>query len=206
MDPKYERFLKPKEPKSKTKKSGKDKDGEIPWEKDELWEGEPSNPKQTPEPSEPKNLFELFKAEATRDWFSQNHPAARAAFNVMNKTLHPERPMARGVAVLAAKGTSFEDKRENCLRVASTVEVGEGTGEILLKAEPDNPYDPNAVGIQCAQSGLMLGYIPKAEGVNATYATALKEGKFTGGYIVEIKHSKLKGQDNVMLLVATGWL
>jgi hypothetical protein len=202
MDPKFLRFL--KEPKKKSKKES-GSDGTIPWGKDELWE-EKEKPMETEAHTEPKNLFELFRAESTREWFGQNHAGAKAAYNLMNKTLHPDRPLARGVAILAAKGTSFEDKRMNCLKVAANIEAGEGTGEILLRAEPNNAYDPNAVAIQCAQTGVMLGYIPKAEGVNTTYASALKDEKFTGGYIVEIKHSKLKGEDNVMLLIATGWL
>jgi len=198
MNPKFERFVKKTEPR---KRDINAHDDLFPEAK------APAKPAPEPEPWEnTTSLFQTFRTSGNQSWLGQDYPAARASFNIINKTLHPDRPLARGIAVLAAKGTSFPDKRENCVRMAKNLLAGESTGEILLRAEPENPYDPNAVAILDAETQTMIGYIPKAQEVNKTYAEALAGERFCGGYIIEAKRTQLKGEENAMILIATGWL
>jgi hypothetical protein len=156
--------------------------------------------------SDPKSLFEMFKTEGDYSWLKPDNLAAKGAFNLINKYLHPKRDLARGIAILPIKGTSFEDKRINCLKFLSEVRAGESTGEISLVPEPNNPFDPNALAVYDLKNNAMLGYIPKAQEINACYAKSLNENKFCGGYIIEGKNSMLKGEENAMILIATGWI
>lgn len=156
--------------------------------------------------SDPKSLFEMFKTEGDYSWLKPDNLAAKGAFNLINKYLHPKRDLARGIAILPIKGTSFEDKRINCLKFLSEVRAGESTGEISLVPEPNNPFDPNALAVYDLKNNAMLGYIPKAQEINACYAKSLNENKFCGGYIIEGKNSILKGEENAMILIATGWI
>lgn len=155
---------------------------------------------------EPVSLYEMFATEGDYKWLQPDCPATKAAFNLMNKSLHPDRPLAKGIAVLAVKGTSFDDKRLNALESLSQVKAKESSGEIELIPEPQNPFDSNAVAVYDLETKKVLGYIPKAHDINACYSKALQEEKFCGGYIIEGKKSKLKGEDNAMILIATGWL
>ena len=155
---------------------------------------------------EPVSLYEMFTTEGDYKWLQPDCPATKAAFNLMNKSLHPDRPLAKGIAVLAVKGTSFDDKRLNALESLSQVKAKESSGEIELIPEPQNPFDSNAVAVYDLETKKVLGYIPKAHDINACYSKALPEEKFCGGYIIEGKKSKLKGEDNAMILIATGWL
>jgi hypothetical protein len=161
---------------------------------------------QKEESNEPRSLFEMFKSEGDYQWLQPDSLAAKGAFNLINKYLHSDRHLAKGVAILPIKGTSFEDKRVNCLKFLSEVSAGESTGEIYLKPEPQNPFDSNAVAVYDMKNNAMLGYIPKAHEINACYAKSLEEGKFCGGYIIEGKNSMLKGEENAMILIATGWI
>lgn len=148
----------------------------------------------------------MFEEGKDPSWLSNpNHPKAKQKFNLFNVHLHGERDLADGVAILAAKGTTFDDKRENCIAVAQEIADGKNTGEILLKPEPENPYDPNAVAIYDAKENRMLGYIPRANDINLSYAYAIEIGKFMGGYIVHTKTGKSKGNTSTLLLIATGW-
>lgn len=155
---------------------------------------------------EPRSLHEMFKSEGDYAWLKPDSLAAKGAFNLINKTLHPDRTLARGVAIIPIKGSSFEDKRINCLNFLSEIRAGESTGEILLKPEPTNPFDPNAVAVYDIKNDKMLGYIPKAHEINASYAKSLNDEKFCGGYVIEGKNSMLKGEENAMILIATGWV
>jgi hypothetical protein len=158
------------------------------------------------DPNEPKSLYEMFKSEGDFKWLQSDCPATKAAFNLINKSLHPERPLARGVAVLAIKGSSFDDKRTNCLTTLSNIQARESSGEIELVPEPTNPFDSNALAIYNKESNQMLGYVPKTQEINACYTKSLQEGKFCGGYIIDGKKGMLKGEENAMLLIATGWI
>jgi hypothetical protein len=155
---------------------------------------------------EPKNLYQMFKAEGDYNWLKPDSLAAKGSFNLINKGLHPERYLAQGVAVLPIKGSSFGDNRVNCLKFLSEVRAGENNGEIYLKPEPQNQFDPNAVAIYDMKNDKMLGYVPKAQEINACYAKSLSEGKFCGGYIIDGKNSMLKEEENAMILIATGWI
>jgi hypothetical protein len=231
MDPKFNRFLKEtkKEAKAKAKRVGKDLDeteeavdnsssNEEPlnettqasntsgWDNGGLWAWSSNqDEKSVEETKEPSSLYELYRREGDKNWLKQDNPAARGAFNLINTTLHPESSLAKGVAVLAAKGTSFEDKRINCLETIEAVKAGENSGEIELIPDKNNEFDQNAVGIFDKKTGRQLGFIPKAKEVNKTYAQAIAEGKFCGGYIIDSKKSYLKGEENTMIIIITGW-
>lgn len=152
------------------------------------------------------SMYAAYQDNGSKKWLEQDNPIARSTFNVINQSLHPDRPAARGVAVLAAKGTTFDDKRSHCLSITQRLRRGETSGEITLVPDPENPFDSNAVGIVEVETGNLIGYIPKANEVNKTYAEALKEGKFCGGYVIEAKASRFKGEDSAVIFVATGWL
>jgi hypothetical protein len=168
----------------------------------------PSTPTPISVEEEPSTLHAIFRKYGKEAWLKGDHPALRAQFNLINSTLHPDRPAARGVAVLVLKGTSFEDKRQSCLDVASELDLEEKdqTGEIELVPEPENPFDPYAVLVKDTLKSRAIGYIPKAAEVNKTYAEALADNKFCGGYILETRRSMLKEQRNAMIFVVTGWL
>jgi hypothetical protein len=155
---------------------------------------------------EPKSLFEVFRSQGNKKWLGQDYPAARAAFNLINNSIHPEKPMAEGIAVLAIKGTSFEGKREACLEMYRAVRQGKNSGEVNLIPDPSNPHDPNAVGVFDAKTGKQLGFIPKAKDVNQCYGQSIRDGKFIGGYILDGKETYLKNQENALLIIATGWV
>lgn len=204
MDPRYERFVK----KPQTRKAG---DKEC---RDSLLPGM-EDPNQRPgqetytyspgEEEEPKSFYQIQRACGNEKWLKQNHPAARASFNVFNTALHPDRPLANGLAVVPIKGTSFPDKREACLAVARALASGESTGEVLLMPEPENTFDPHAVAVVDKTTKKHLGYVPKAAGANEAYAAAIESGRLCGAYIIEARQSTLKGEPNAMLLLATGW-
>jgi hypothetical protein len=180
--------------------------GTANWEEGGLWSWSSSQPKEELiEEEDPKSLFEVFRSQGNKKWLGQDFPAARAAFNLIHNKLHPEKPMAQGIAILAAKGTSFDDKRIACLETLRELKTGENSGEINLIPDPSNPHDPNAVAIFDVKTNRQLGFIPKAKDVNLTYAQSINDGKFVGGYIIDGKISYLKGEENAMLIIATGW-
>ena len=201
MNPKYERFIKKSQP---GKKSSKKDDGEFSLPG---FEAEPAGTEwpKGEEEAEPKSFYQIQRTCGNDKWLKQNHPPARASFNVFNTSLHPDRPLADGLAVVPIKGTSFPDKRLGCLAVAEALISGSSTGEVLLMPEPENTFDPNAVAVVDKATMTHLGYIPKAAGANETYAAAMAAGRLCGAYIIEAKLSNLKGEPNAMLLVATGW-
>jgi hypothetical protein len=120
-------------------------------------------------------------------------------FNEFHIELHPDGKEAKQITTIAAKGTSFDDKKQNCIDFCNEIADGETWGEVVLVPEPSNQYDPNALRIQCAESGKMLGYVQKADGVNKLYIDNLE--KLVGAYVVKSK----KGQRSCMLIVACGW-
>jgi len=198
----------------KTKKSSQPSQ-EQSWEEGGLWAWSNDQRPESEikekeikkvEEEDPKSLFEIFRSQGDKKWLGQDYPATRGAFNLINKSLHPEKPLAEGVAVLAAKGTSFEDKRIACLETLRSIRAGTNTGEVKLVPEPNNPHDPNAVGIFDAQTNRQLGFIPKAKEVNQVYAQSINEGKLVGAYIIDGKETYLKGEENALLIIATGWI
>ena len=59
------------------------------------------------------------------------------------------------------------------------VEAGEGT--VILRRDPDNPYDDKAIEVWCEKGQHHLGFIPRA--VNSELAAAMDAGeKFTAHY------------------------
>lgn len=206
MNPKYERFI--KKPTSR-RRSVIDTDDELP--------GLESPKKQTfvydpqaatgpaEEEGEPRSFYEIYRSCGNDKWLQQDQPAAKANFNVFNLTTHPERERASGLAVIVVKGTSFPDKREACVQEAAALAAGESTGEVELRPEPENIYDPDALGVYSIHSGKHLGYIPKAAGANKHYVGAIAAGRLTGAYLIEAKQSKFKGEPSALLFVATGW-
>lgn len=200
MNPRFERFI-------KTSKRKRDiDDDELPLFGESQKKESPPVIQETEEDEEPTSLFRIYRQNGNESWLKQDNPAARGSFNLFNRTLHPDRPIARGVAVLAAKGTTFPDKRDSCLRAARNLMANEATGEIDLVPEPENPHDPHALAIIEKETGRMLGYVPKASGVNKTYIDAINLGKFCGGYIIEAKESTFKGDPSALIFIATGWL
>jgi hypothetical protein len=187
INPKYERFLKKKEAKENTEPKPKG-------------QGQSAHTQQ-----ETLSLALEFEDRGSQEWLEQNNPAARATFNVINRTKHPERAHAAGLAIVPAKGTSFEDKRENAVTEAKNVRAGEWDGEVELIPEENNPYDPNAILIRSLASGKPLGYIPKANAINATYKKAMKEGRLTGAWIIHAKTSRRNSVEGALLMIATGW-
>lgn len=190
MDPRYERFIK------KTPEKGKKERGQPAPETGQLWD-DPQG--------EPASLYQIQRTCGNAKWLEQNHPAARASFNVFNRALHPERPLATGLAVIPVKGTSFPDKRLACVAAAEALISGDGSGEVDLVPEPDNPADPGALSVIETATGKKLGYVPRASGANQTYAAAITAGRLCGAYIIEAKRTTFKGEPNAMLLLATGW-
>jgi hypothetical protein len=154
----------------------------------------------------PKNLIGMFREAKNKSWLEQDQPEAKAAFNIINKTLHPERPTARGIAIVPVKGTSFPETREVCNTFASTALAGEIEGEILLEHDKNNAYDEYALSVIDASTGKRLGFIPKANDVNKTYIQAIEQGKFCGGYLIETKSSHRDGERGSLLMIATGWI
>jgi len=171
-----------------------------------------SNPPTTQvEPSEhkepleaPKSLHEIFRAYGKASWLTQNNPALRSSFNIFNKSLHPDRPLAKGVTTICLKGTTFEDKRENCLALTTALTNLKANGEIQLVHEPSNPYDPNALAA-VDEHNKIVGYIPKAKELNKTYLDAIQASRFCGAYIVDAKISNFQGKETAILNLAIGW-
>jgi hypothetical protein len=180
--PRFERFLKPKE------KRG----GQPPKEKEENTE------------EDPKSLYEILKQTGKSRWLAQNHPLLLANFNLFNKTLHPNRPLANGIATVCLKGTTFEDKRTLGISLAERLHNHQDTGEIELVPDPTNPHDPNALGAYDT-AGNLLGYIPKAQGLNKCYIDAIAKNQLCGAYIADTKISDFKGNKTAILTIATGW-
>jgi hypothetical protein len=165
----------------------------------------------TPEESDtkseatPKSLHEIFQKNGKTRWLQQNNPILLAHFNLINKTLHPERPLAKGVANIALKGTTFPDKRELCLQLAERLKHLESNGEVALVPEPENPYDPYALAVIEKETGDRIGYIPKAKELNKTYQAAMKENRLCGAYILTSKINNFQGSPSAILTLATGW-
>lgn len=203
MNPKYERFV--KKPQTGRKSAGTPgQDCSLPGLEPETYTCKPGGADGEPE-GEPASFYQIQRTCGNSKWLKQNHPAARASFNVFNTVLHPERTLATGLAVVPIKGTSFPDKRDACLAIAKALAAGTSTGEVNLVPEPENTFDPDALAVVDASNGAHLGYIPKAAGANATYVAAMKADRLCGGYIIEARQSTFKGEPSAMLLVATGW-
>jgi hypothetical protein len=153
----------------------------------------------------PYSLHEIFQKGGKQSWLTQNHPLLLANFNLINKTLHPERPLAKGVATISLKGTTFPDKRELAIELAERIQTLKSLGEILLEPEPENPYDANALAAIDAETKQRVGYIPKAKELNKAYIEAIEKNQFCGAYIVTTKINTFQGNPSAILTVATGW-
>lgn len=153
----------------------------------------------------PKSLHEIFQKSGKASWLNQGNPILLAHFNMINKTLYPECPLAKGVASIALKGTTFPDKRQLCLELAERLQSLKTSGEMLLLPEPNNPHDPQALAVIEKETGDKVGYIPKAKELNKTYQAAMKENRLCGAYIVSSKINNFQGSPSAILTLATGW-
>jgi hypothetical protein len=80
-------------------------------------------------------------------------------------------------------GVTFEGRQEIIERYCN---VGD---TVYLRAEPDNPYDKNAIKVfvvnpEDIETKYAIGYLPKHA---AAYVAPLLDGESTEGYIVSIK-------------------
>jgi len=182
MTPRMQRFLKPKT--ARTEKSD-----------------EAHSPEKAP-----KSLHEIFEKMGKTTWLQQNHPMLLAHFNLINTTLNPEKPLAKGVACVALKGTTFPDKRPLCLEIAKKLKNLESAGEILLLPEPNNPHDQYALAAVDKETGDKIGYIPKAKELNKTYIEAIEKNRLCGAHIVSSKINDFQGSPSAILTLCTGWL
>ena len=154
---------------------------------------------------EHESLVSIFHKTGDDNWLEQNHPKARAAFNLLNLALNEEAEMADALAICTVKGTSFPDKREACLEETFAIKAGESTGEMMLVPDPTNPYDQFALQVVSKYSGKQVGFIPKAAGANETYIAAMEAGRLTGAFLIEAKKTQFQGKGNAVLILATGW-
>lgn len=200
MDPRYEKFIKKAEKKPSKKTMGDSLPGMEPAEF--VYKPE----ENTGLTGEPKSFYQIQRECGNASWLKQNHPAARASFNVFNLELHPDRPMATGLAVVTVKGTSFPDKRDAVLAVAKALAAGTSTGEVELVPEPNNAFDPDALAIIDLATKAHIGYVPKAAGANRTYRLATEAGRLCGAYLIEAKQTTYKGEPSAILMLATGWI
>ena len=154
--------------------------------------------------NEPIGLYEILRRTGKQSWLNQNHPMLLANFNLFNLEKYPNKGLAKGVATICLKGTTFDDKRENCIDLAQRLENQTDTGEITLIPEPNNIHDPHALAAQDSL-GRIVGYIPKAKSLNKIYSDAMDEGKLCGAYIASAKISEFQGKPAAILTLATGW-
>jgi hypothetical protein len=72
-------------------------------------------------------------------------------------------------------GTSYRPKALQDARFKSGAQV-------VLRPEPTNPHDPNAVGVWDSSGTMQVGYVPAA--VSAEVATQFRSGSPLGGLII----------------------
>jgi hypothetical protein len=87
-------------------------------------------------------------------------------------------PRFAAARIIRAAGVTFADGYPgNLLQVRDLVEQADASGEalpVILRRNPDNPYDANAVEIHVPALGAMVGHLPK--NVAAKLAPALDSG------------------------------
>jgi len=186
IDYKIQKFLKPK--------TGQKKDLA-----DDLFEETP------PRDPSPQNLYQIFLEIGKLSWITKCPPSLTAQFNLVNKTLHPNRNIAKGVACIALKGTTFPDKRPLCLNLAEKLRNNDPNDECDLVPEPENAFDPFALAVLHKQTQEKIGYIPKAKDLNKTYIEAIKLDKFCGAYILHTKVGDFQGSPSAIMTLITGW-
>lgn len=152
------------------------------------------------------SLHRVFREYGDKTWLMGcREGRLKMFFNIVNRELHPGAPKADEVAVIALKGTTFEDKRYICLDFAHRLIGGDTSGEVILKHEPDNPYDHNALAVLDKQTGQKIGYIPRQFDLNGFYLQEMQKNNLTGAYIMEARISHFNGKETAVLFLTTGW-
>jgi hypothetical protein len=161
-------------------------------------------PEPTPEP-EFCTPYHLLRPHKAKKAWQQNDPNVRSAIAFYHATKDSDPFGEFDVAIVPLKGTSFEDKRQNCLDFFEALAAGTNDGEVIVVAEENNEYDPNAVVVCDKLSGKKLGYIPRMGDVNAAYKHALAQGRLLCAYIIDGKAGKFASNQTATLNVATVW-
>ena len=93
-----------------------------------------------------------------------------------------------GKTYMKAAGVTFQDRQGKLWNIRKQMNNGEKL-TIMLRREPSNPYDKNAIAVlaQCGESTAKVGYVPAdkalwlAERMDAGLSVRAYKGMLTGG-------------------------
>jgi hypothetical protein len=93
-----------------------------------------------------------------------------------------------GKTYMKAVGVTFKDRQGKLWNIRKQMNNGEKL-TIMLRREPSNPYDKNAIAVlaQCGESTAKVGYVPAdkalwlAERMDAGLSVRAYKGMLTGG-------------------------
>lgn len=93
-----------------------------------------------------------------------------------------------GKTYMKAAGVTFKDRQGKLWNIRKQMNNGEKL-TIMLRREPSNPYDKNAIAVlaQCGESTAKVGYVPAdkalwlAERMDAGLSVRAYKGMLTGG-------------------------
>lgn len=181
MDPRFEKLL-------KKPTTGKKKEPKV----------------EEPTYHTPYHLLREAREEKGRNPWPQNLPEVRQALAFYHSCKTNQNLGEFDVAIVVLKGTSFEDKRGNCLQLHEDIMGGTHDGALFLEEEPENPFDKNAVIVK-TETGKMIGYIPKLGETNYSYGQAMQKNRLTCAYIIDMKKGLFKGTQAVTMTLASVW-
>ena len=93
-----------------------------------------------------------------------------------------------GKTYMKTAGVTFQDRQGKLWNIRKQMNNGEKL-TIMLRREPSNPYDKNAIAVlaQCGESTAKVGYVPAdkalwlAERMDAGLSVRAYKGMLTGG-------------------------